>query len=73
MSEIKRKTTLVICLCLSVIAGCAVMQGKMTKSYDSEYHNTVRASSDTLKNLKIPVTEKQSDELKTIMNARRFD
>ena len=73
MSEIKRKTTLVICLCLSVIAGCAVMQGKMTKSYESEYHDTVRASSDTLKNLKIPVTEKQSDELKTIMNARRFD
>jgi len=73
VSEIKRKTTLVICLCLSVIAGCAVMQGKMTKSYESEYHDTVRASSDTLKNLKIPVTEKQSDELKTIMNARRFD
>ena len=73
MSEIKRKTTLVICLCLSVIAGCAVMQGKMTKSYESEYHDTVRASSDTLKNLKIPVAEKQSDELKTVMNARRFD
>ena len=73
MSEIKRKTTLVICLCLSVMAGCAVMQGKMTKSYESEYHDTVRASSDTLKNLKIPVTEKQSDELKTVMNARRFD
>ena len=73
VSEIKRKTTLVICLCLSVIAGCAVIQGKMTKSYESEYHDTVRASSDTLKNLKIPVTEKQSDELKTIMNARRFD
>lgn len=63
----------IIGLCLSVITGCAVMQGKMTKSYDHEYHDTVRASSDTLKNLKIPVTEKQSDELKTVMNARRFD
>ena len=49
------------------------MQGKMTKSYESEYHDAVRASSDTLKNLKIPVTEKKSDELKTVMNARRFD
>ena len=64
---------LIICLCLFVITGCAAIQGKMTKSYESEYHNTVRASSDTLKNLKIPVTEKKSDELKTVMNARRFD
>ena len=45
----------------------------MIKTYDSEYHDTVQASSDTLKNLKIPVTEKMSDELKTLINAKRFD
>lgn len=55
------------------ISGCAVIQGNLTKTYESEYHNTVQASSDTLKNLKIPVTEKMSDELKTVMNAKRFD
>jgi hypothetical protein len=55
------------------ITGCAVIQGNLTKTYESEYHNTVQASSDTLTNLKIPVTEKISDELKTVMNAKRFD
>lgn len=64
---------LIIWLCFSMIIGCAAIQGKTIKSYESEYHDTVRASSDTLKNLKIPVTEKNSDELKTVMNARRFD
>jgi outer membrane protein OmpA-like peptidoglycan-associated protein len=64
---------LIICLCFFIITGCAVLQGNMTKTYESEYHNTVQASSDTLKNLKIPVTEEMSDELKTIMNAKRFD
>ena len=64
---------LIICLCLSFITGCAALQGKMTKSYESEYHDTVRASSNTLKNLKIPVNDKMSDELKTVMNAQRFD
>ncbi len=69
----RKSTVLTICLCFIGITGCAVMQGNLTKTYESEYHNTVRASSDTLKNLKIPVTEKMSDELKTVMNAKRFD
>jgi outer membrane protein OmpA-like peptidoglycan-associated protein len=64
---------LMIFLCFSIITGCAAIQGKLTKNYESEYHDTVQASSDTLKNLKIPVTEKKADELKTVMNAKRFD
>jgi outer membrane protein OmpA-like peptidoglycan-associated protein len=43
------------------------------KTYEFEYHDTVRASSDTLKDLRIPVTEEMSDELKTVINAQRFD
>ncbi|MEJ2220881.1 MAG: DUF3568 family protein [Desulfobacterales bacterium] len=72
-SRIMKSIILIICLCLVVITGCAAIQGNLTKTYESEYHNTVQASSDTLKNLKIPVTEKMSDELKTVMNAKRFD
>ena len=64
---------LMIFLCFYMITGCTTIQGNLTKTYESEYHDTVQASSDTLKNLKIPVTEKQSDELKTVMNAKRFD
>lgn len=64
---------LTIYLCLFMITGCAAIQGNLTKSYESEYHNTVKASSDTLKNLEIPVTEKLSDGLKTVLNAKRFD
>ena len=62
-----------IYLCFFMITGCAAIQGNLTKSYDAEYQNTVKASSDTLKNLKIPVTEKLSDGLKTVINAQRFD
>jgi outer membrane protein OmpA-like peptidoglycan-associated protein len=56
-----------------MITGCVTIQGNLTKSYESEYHNTVKASSDTLKKLKIPVTEELSDGLKTVINAKRFD
>jgi outer membrane protein OmpA-like peptidoglycan-associated protein len=62
-----------IYLCFFAITGCVTIQGNLTKSYESEYHNTVKASSDTLTDLKIPVTEKMSDGLKTIINAKRFD
>lgn len=68
---------LTIYLCFFMITGCVTIQdniqGNLTKSYESEYHNTVKASSDTLKNLEIPITEKLSDGLKTVIHAKRFD
>ena len=72
-NRIMKSIILIIYSCLAIITGCAAIQGNLTKTYESEYHNTVQASSDTLKNLKIPVTEKMSDELKTVINAQRFD
>lgn len=68
-----KPTIFIICFCFFTILGCAVIQGKSIKTYESKYHDTVQASSDTLKRLEIPVTERMSDELKTVINAERFD
>ena len=78
MGSINMKSNiLIVCLCFFAITGCVAIQdniqGNLTKSYESEYHRTVKASSDTLKDLKIPVTEELSDGLKTVINAKRFD
>jgi hypothetical protein len=35
-------------LCFSTITGFAVIQDNLTKTYESGYHNTAQASSDTL-------------------------
>jgi outer membrane protein OmpA-like peptidoglycan-associated protein len=51
----------------------AYFNGKLTKTYQSEYHDTVRASSATLEKLKIPKTETIADELKTEIKAKRTD
>jgi outer membrane protein OmpA-like peptidoglycan-associated protein len=51
----------------------AYFNGKMTKTYESEYHDTVRASSATLEDLKIPITETIADALKTEIKAKRTD
>lgn len=68
-----KSAILIIYLCFSIITGCTVLQGKSVKTYESGYHDTVQASSDTLKNLKIPVIKEMSDELKTVIHAQRFD
>lgn len=68
-----KPTILIIFFCFFTIIGCAVIQGTSLKTYESEYHDTVQASSDTLKRLRIPETESKSDELKTVINAERFD
>jgi len=75
-------------LCVFSLYGCAVavigigaagvgaaayFNGKLTKTYESEYHETIQAGSATLENLKIPITETIKDELKTEINARRPD
>jgi outer membrane protein OmpA-like peptidoglycan-associated protein len=75
-------------LCVFSLYGCAVavigmgaagagaaayFKGKLTKTYESEYHDTIQASSATLEDLKIPITETIKDELKTEIKARRPD
>lgn len=79
---------LVSLFCVFSLCGCAValvgigaagagatayFNGKLTKMYESEYHETVQACSATLDNLKIPVTETIKDELKAEIKARRPD
>jgi outer membrane protein OmpA-like peptidoglycan-associated protein len=51
----------------------AYFNGKLTKTYESDYHETIRASKDVLQKLKIPITETVSDELKTEIKAKRTD
>jgi outer membrane protein OmpA-like peptidoglycan-associated protein len=55
------------------IGAAAYVNGELTKTYRSGYHETVQASIDTLKNLKIPIDEEISDELKTSIKATRPD
>lgn len=47
--------------------------GKLTKTYESEYHETVQAARNTLETLKIPITDTIADGLKTEFNAKRAD
>ena len=55
------------------IGAAAYINGELIKTYKSEYHKTVQTSIDTLKNLKIPIDEEISDELKTSIKATRPD
>jgi outer membrane protein OmpA-like peptidoglycan-associated protein len=55
------------------IGAAAYVNGELTKTYRSGYHETVQTSIDTLKKLKIPIDEKISDELKTSIKATRPD
>jgi outer membrane protein OmpA-like peptidoglycan-associated protein len=64
---------LIVFLCLLVLIGCASLPGGSIEEYPSEYHTTVQASSDTLKELKIPLTETIADGLKTTLKAQRPD
>jgi outer membrane protein OmpA-like peptidoglycan-associated protein len=64
---------LIVFLCLLVLIGCASLPGGSIKTYPSEYHTTVQASSDTLEELKIPLTETIADGLKTTLKAQRAD
>jgi outer membrane protein OmpA-like peptidoglycan-associated protein len=75
-------------LCALSLYGCAVavigigaagagafayLNGKLTKIYEWEYHDTVQASGTALEKLRIPISEIVADELKTEIQARRPD
>ena len=84
---VNKKAIFIITLCFPLITGCAAVligagagigtftyiNGKLIKTYESEYFKCVQASSDALDNLEIPVTERKSDKLKTVIEAKRFD
>jgi hypothetical protein len=66
-------TIVSIYLCFFMITGCFAIEGKLIRTYQSEYSATVQASEDTLKYLEIPIRSKVSDKLKTTLIARRND
>ena len=74
MTMLKMKFAIgMICLCISIIAGCAVIQGKSVETYNAEYSVTVQASADALAHIEIPVFDEVSDDLRTEFLARRAD
>ena len=71
---------LATCGCAAVVIGAgagagaaAYLTGKVTRTYDSEYNQTVGACIETLDSLEIPPAEKTADKLKTTINAKRAD
>ncbi len=64
---------LMVCLCVAMSTGCAVIQGKSARTYQLEYNAAVQASTDALKHLEIYILEEASDQLKTEILARRAD
>jgi outer membrane protein OmpA-like peptidoglycan-associated protein len=66
--------------CAAIVVGAgagagtlAYFEGELKKAYEADYDKTVKACSDALNSLKIPVTEKPSDALQTIFKAKRPD
>jgi len=49
------------------------LTGKLIRTYESEYHETVQAVRNTLEKLKIPITDTIADGLKTEFKAKRAD
>lgn len=78
---------LTIFLCCSFVSGCAVVaigtgiglgafayvNGKLIKTYEYNYNESIQACRDTLRGLSIPITEEISDERKYTINAKRID
>jgi outer membrane protein OmpA-like peptidoglycan-associated protein len=49
------------------------LTGKLSRTYESEYHETVQAVRNTLEKLKIPIMDTIADGLKTEFKAQRAD
>ena len=64
---------LTACLFIYMTTGCAVIQGKSTRTYQLEYNAAVQASTDALEDLEIYILDEVSDRLKTEILARRAD
>ena len=65
---------LIIFLSVSLLAGgCAELQGKSVKTYQLQYNEAVRASTDALEELDISILDEKADELRTGILARRGD
>ena len=85
--EIKNPSIFPVLLCLLTMTGCAAViigigagvgafgyiNGKLIRTYESEYHAAINASKETLEDLKIPVIEAVGDELNTVIQAERPD
>jgi hypothetical protein len=59
------------CLCVAMSTGCAVIQGKATRTYQLEYNAAVHASTDALEHLEMYILDEESDKLRTQILARR--
>lgn len=62
-----------VCLCVVMSTGCAVIQGKSIQTYQLEYDAAVQASTDALEHLEIYILDEASDKLRTAILARRAD